>query len=402
MRLSTQRFVDRVVGSALCRALSTFARRDATVRDPEPKQVLVILLSEMGSLALARPMFDRIRERWPGAHVHALVFRQNREMLDLLGVVAPEDVLTIRSDGFLTLARDAVRAVGEARRRKIDTVLDLELFARVSSLLSFLSGARLRVGFHPHTQEGLYRGDFLNRPVLYNPYLPIAHQFVNLVEAIAGEGRPLVKREVPRTLPPLPSFAPLPGEVSALVDRLHRDFPVVVGRRLVLVSPSGGVLPIRAWPLEHYATVARALVEEGDVVGVVGLPRDKPVAEALAREVRSHLLVDLTGWTRTVRELVLLFHRAALLVANDGGPGHFAAMTPVPSLLLYGPETPALYGPLSPRAETLYLGLSCSPCLTAYNHRASPCDGDNQCLKRILPDRVLARARALRLPAPGL
>ena len=132
------------------------------------------------------------------------------------------------------------------------------------------------------------------------------------------------------------------------------------------------------------------------MVGVVGLPRDKPVARALAAKVGSDRLLDLTGWTRTVGELVLLFHLSALLVANDGGPGHFAALTPIPSLLLYGPETPALYGPLSERAENLWLGLSCSPCLTAYNHRSSPCDGDNQCLKRILPERVLARARALR------
>jgi hypothetical protein len=32
--------------------------------------------------------------------------------------------------------------------------------------------------------------------------------------------------------------------------------------------------------------------------------------------------------------------------------------------------------------------------LTAYNHRASYCDGDNQCLNVIHPDTVLASARA--------
>jgi len=43
-------------------------------------------------------------------------------------------------------------------------------------------------------------------------------------------------------------------------------------------------------------------------------------------------------------------------------------------------------------AVNFYLSLSCSPCLTAYNHRNSPCDGDNQCLKKIHPDQVLAKA----------
>ena len=58
-----------------------------------------------------------------------------------------------------------------------------------------------------------------------------------------------------------------------------------------------------------------------------------------------------------------------------------------------GPETALLYGTLAPRAHSFYRALPCSPCLTAFNHRNSPCDGDNQCLKRISADEVLAKAR---------
>jgi hypothetical protein len=39
-------------------------------------------------------------------------------------------------------------------------------------------------------------------------------------------------------------------------------------------------------------------------------------------------------------------------------------------------------------------GIACSPCLSAYNHRLTFCDGDNQCLKRIAPDPVLDQALA--------
>jgi ADP-heptose:LPS heptosyltransferase len=80
------------------------------------------------------------------------------------------------------------------------------------------------------------------------------------------------------------------------------------------------------------------------------------------------------------------------LVTNDGGPGHFASLTPIRTLMFFGPETSALYGPLTPRAVALESHVACSPCLTAYNHRATPCDGDNQCLKQISPDEVLSLA----------
>jgi ADP-heptose:LPS heptosyltransferase len=100
-----------------------------------------------------------------------------------------------------------------------------------------------------------------------------------------------------------------------------------------------------------------------------------------------------------MRDVAVLLHLGVLLITNDGGTGHTAALTPISSIVLFGPETPVLYGSLSPRAVNMHRPLSCSPCLTAYNHRRSPCDGDNVCLKSISPEEVLAVANDLLLRA---
>jgi ADP-heptose:LPS heptosyltransferase len=322
------------------------------------------------------------------------VFRKNREVLDLVGEVPAENVLTLRDDSLYHLLTDALSAVRALRRLPVDAVLDCELFSRVSAILSFLTGARRRAGFERHTQEGLYRGGFINRPVLYNPYQHIARQFVTLVEAIDGTGRPLAKRTmetVPIEIRPLP----LEGdELETLRRRVEGDFPHARGARLILLYPGGGLLPIRAWPLSSFQELAEAFTEKGFVVGIIGLAEDRPLAAAI-RGSSGERIIDFTGYTRTVRELMLLFHLSELLVTNDGGPGHFAAMTPIRSIVLYGPETPQLYGTLDPESFSFFSNLSCSPCLTAYNHRKSPCDGDNQCLKRIRPEDVLERALAM-------
>lgn len=84
-----------------------------------------------------------------------------------------------------------------------------------------------------------------------------------------------------------------------------------------------------------------------------------------------------------------------MLITNEGGPGQCAAITPIPTIILYGPETPALYGSLAQNVFCFHLPLPCSPCLTAYNHRRWPCDGDNQRLKQITPAQVLAKALAM-------
>ena len=60
-----------------------------------------------------------------------------------------------------------------------------------------------------------------------------------------------------------------------------------------------------------------------------------------------------------------LFHQSVLLITNDSGPAHFASLTPIKSITLFGPETPVLYGPLGPDAVHLFAKLACSPCLSA-------------------------------------
>jgi len=140
----------------------------------------------------------------------------------------------------------------------------------------------------------------------------------------------------------------------------------------------------------------------GYAVGVIGMKEDAGLAKAVLSWCSSKYAIDLTGYTRTVLELIILFHLGSLLITNDGGPGHFASLTPIPSIIFFGPETPTLYGPLDHKSVTFHAPLSCSPCLTAYNHRNSPCDGNNLCLKSIPPGDVLAKARRLLEKGPAL
>jgi ADP-heptose:LPS heptosyltransferase len=394
MDVGLQRKIDQTIGPLVCRVLSLFPGSRAP--SSPPGRILIILLSEMGSLVLGCSMFRRLREKYPQASIHALVFEKNREILDLLGVIPPGQVMTLGDRSLGQLARDSMTVIGAMRRLQFDVVIDCELFARVSSIFSWFSGAPIRVGFQRHTMEGLYRGDFINRPVLYNPYRHISDQFLALVDAIDSQSVPKNKFDAFVDVSKgAPAMRLREGEQEAMARRLQADFPAIAGKRLVLIYPSGGILPIRAWPLENFCRIAKDLVDRGVAVAVIGLPGDRELAQAVQRSCKSPLCIDLTGYTKTIRELLVIFHLAALLITNDGGPGQFAAMTPIRSILFFGPESPVLYGPNDPKAKVFFSGIACSPCLTAYNHRHSPCDGDNRCLKVITPDSVLECALAL-------
>jgi ADP-heptose:LPS heptosyltransferase len=253
MNIRLYRIVDRFIGAPICAVLSAinrFSRRPVGVAPP--RKILVILLSEMGTMVLAYPMLAQLKQRYPGASLHILLFSRNREAVDLLGVIPAENVLTLDDHSLSRFALGAFRVLRSLRALKVDVVIDCELFARVSSIFSYLSGAPVRVGFHPHTQEGLYRGSFLNRPVLYNPYRHISHQFLTLAAAIESSTVPAGKQVPPPITETLSGVAVPEAELLERITKLHADFPALQGKPLVLVYASGGILPIRAWPLAYF------------------------------------------------------------------------------------------------------------------------------------------------------
>ncbi len=394
MNINFQRKVDRYIGAFICRMFSLFYRKSKKDEDDgfQAKRFLVILLSERGSLVLAYPMFQQIKKRYPKAELYGLLFEKNKEILTLLDVTSAENILTIRDSSFGAFTFDFLRVLNRIRELKIDVVIDCELFARISSIFSFLSGARIRVGFHPHTQEGLYRGNFINRPVLFNPYHHISRQFLTLAAAVDSVEVPKAKQPLERTNLRAPLIDFNRYEIDAMQARLRADFSAVADKRLVLIYPGAGVLPIKAWPRNYYSQVAGELIKKGYAVGIVGLNEDRELAGAILSKINNRACIDLSGYIHTVSELMLVFQFAELLITNDGGPGQLAAMTPIPTIIFYGPETPDLYSPVDAKATIFYNPLPCSPCLTAYNHRNSPCDGDNLCLKQIPPGQVLEKA----------
>ena len=250
-----------------------------------------------------------------------------------------------------TLLHDLWHTTRNLKALQLDGVIDCELFSRISALLSYACGAHVRVGFPAHTQEGLYRGSFINAPVPYNTYQHISLQFVGLAKVMetalqwtsaqlhSNATRPLTRvmlPTIPRSLPQLPVEA---VELQAFQDRLHNDFASFMGnKKRVLLYVSGGALPIRAWPEESYIALAKTLIANGCAVGVIGLPEDTPQAQRVLHAVGHPLCIGLTGYTRHLRELLMLFHNAELLVTNDGGPGHFASLTPIDVIAFFGPS----------------------------------------------------------------
>jgi ADP-heptose:LPS heptosyltransferase len=354
----------------------------------------------MGSAILAGPAMRKVRDRLNG-ELFFLTFDVNRASVELTGMIENSNVFTIRSDSLAHLVRDAVAFLVWARKNKIDTVLDLELFSRFSALLTSCCGADRTVGFYRFHNEGLYRGSMLTHQVVYNPHMHIAKGFIALVDALLSPEAsiPYSKTFIPDS--ELDFSIPRPDHVarSHMLDRVRSRIPEYnpSQHRLVLInSNAGDFLPHRRWmPSRYSELITRILSCYGDVyVLITGSIDEYHSALDLAGRVANNRCVSFAGETR-IDELPSLYSLSYLMVTNDSGPAHIASAANLPTIVLFGPETPKLYGPLG-AARTLYAGLACSPCATAFNHRSTACT-DNVCMQAIDVDAVLSEVKSILL-----
>ncbi len=406
MKASTIRFVDRWLGIPACAVLTLWRWLFDRRRGTEPvRRILFLKLVEQGATVLAYPALRRAVERVGAENVFFMVLEENRPILDMLEIVRPENVIAIPQGGLLTTLGGLLAAVARVRRERIDAVLDFELFARSSAVLGYLTGASRRVGYHAYNGDGPWRGDLLTHRLVYSPQVHTLRAMLVQTEALWLDpaGLPALGVDVSTLDESITRFRPMTAEVDAVRSTLRELAGGREPRPLVLLNANASdLIPLRKWEGERYVALARRLLAEhpGLMIAFTGAPSEALPIEALVRQVGDPRCISMAGRT-TMRQLLVLFTLADVLVTNDSGPAHFAALTDVDIVTLFGPETPRLWGVLGPRSHVISLGLPCTPCVSAYNNRLSSCR-NNLCMQGITVERVFDAVRdILRERAPA-
>jgi len=158
----------------------------------------------------------------------------------------------------------------------------------------------------------------------------------------------------------------------------------------VVIHP-GASAAARRWPVSRFAAVAAALAGDGGRVVITGSSADVPAAERIAREAGLPADTVLAGRT-DLAELAALVAAADLVVSGDTGVGHLATAYRTRSVLLFGPVSPARWGPVRDhdRHRVLWAGASGDP-PSGDPHGGRPDDA----LLRLTAPRVLDAARDL-------
>ena len=147
---------------------------------------------------------------------------------------------------------------------------------------------------------------------------------------------------------------------------------------------------MREWPIENFIELANLILEDKDNnVAIIGTEGATCKTKHMLQQINNPRCLSLVGQT-TLDELLELFNISEALISNDCGLAHLGMLTSVKKFILFGPESPQIFGPLGDNVHIFYSDWPCSPCLSAFNNRRSAC-GDNKCLKAIKPNEIYQR-----------
>jgi ADP-heptose:LPS heptosyltransferase len=385
------RFLDRFIGSTICRLFSVL-NKIKIKKQPEPiKNILLMELFEMGAATMIYPSVVYIKSKIKNANIYVLTLKSMKQSWELLDMVPRENIYVLDDSNMFSFYASILSAMVELRRKNIDLVIDYELFMRIPAILSFLIKSKLRAGFDRYEFEGLYRGDYYDTKCMFNQNYHVAKNFLALTKAAVTQTKeyPVFKAAIDSSEIVCPKYKSDKKTNDEIKKKLKGAYSGYSGQKIILVNPDvGSNLSLRNYPKENYVHILKKLLHDypHHLIVLMGVKDNIPVCAYIKQKLNSERCIDFCAKTATLKELFELLTLSDILVTNDSGPSHFAAATGTKTVVLFGPETPFMYGPIG-KAVSVYSNYHCSPCLSAFNHKLSKCK-NNLCLKTINPDHV--------------
>ena len=356
----------------------------------QPRRVLIVNPFGIGDVLFSTPLVRAVRQAFPDAYLAYLcnrrteaILRRNRHV-DELCIYEKDELVALWKRSPILGVHALASLLGQIRRSRFDLAIDLSLGERYSFLLAVL-GVPRRIGFGFR-----HRGRFLTHRFAIEGYQDrhVVEYYAKFLEWI---GIRLLDPQLELTTTP---------EDRLTVERRLAQLGRETTRPVVGLIPAGGIswglqANFRRWSEEGFIQVGRALGEQYDAAIVIfGEPKDDQVCEQIARAIGPRA-IDMSGKT-SMGQFVGLIGRCDLVISNDGGPVHIAASQRVPTVSIFGPVDPEVYGP-HPKAEehrTVYNAeLPCRPCY--HQFKLPPCPYERACLRTIEPAQVLSVCRQL-------
>jgi ADP-heptose:LPS heptosyltransferase len=342
-----------------------------------PHRLLVVKVFGLGDSILVRSVIEHLIVRNPKMDVGVLVGPATREIMTL-GARFKIHQYNAKS---LTI-RTAFESLLEIRRCGYDAILNFEQLSTAGAVFLAATGIPLRVGFLPTIASPKSR--FLTHAQRFRQECSMWESFVCLGQ--------MIDSSLPDDLMPVPLKCSPESEVWAEQWLAHRS----AGPRPVVMHLGSQGLEFRRWPVSRFVELGERL-RGWSVSSIIltGTAPERPLIREFMENYSGHS-IDASDFG-SLEKTAALLKRCAVLVSNDTGIMHLGAAMGMPTVGLFGPNSPHHWSPIGSQATYVYETKEpCSPCLNLYAGRwPLKCTNPEQgrCMLDIGVDSVLNAAR---------
>jgi lipopolysaccharide heptosyltransferase I len=295
------------------------------------KNILIIKPSSLGDIILALPALGGLRKSFPDAKISWLVRPEFAPLLEdhpHLDEIIPFDraflgKLWFHPGAFVAL----LSLIQRLRRSRFDAVFDFQGLFRTASLARF-SGCKKRFGMANARELGHI---FYTNKVSQDKDCAHLVDYYLKITRIAGAH----SNHAEFVLPEVP-------DAAESIGRILTSHGIAGGNYAVIVP--GSAHQEKCWPIERFAALADKISSQfGLSIVATGIEQEASVVERL-KGLANVPITNLAGRT-SLSELIALLSGAKLVVSNDTGPGHIAAASGVPLVLIFGRSNPVRVAP---------------------------------------------------------
>ena len=355
------------------------------IGDFAPKRIAMLRFGGFGDMVAVTGLLRAARKTWPDAHIDFITDQASTTVME--NNPDADRIIVGQKPGGGWSIGTVLRSFTDMRRWSRQSY-DLAFFMHhdfANEFLPVFFRSRFKTGFD--IDERGFDFAYTHSTCVYSPSHPKVDEHITthftshyqrLLHAVTGRDHPLE----------MPVIQLSDAEISA-AQRFVNDRGI--DKRLVVIAP-GGTDPIKIWPIERYADVARKLVTEHDASVMVMLGPAEAAYEIHFQDLGDRFVFDAGG--NSFRENMAICGQASAMVCNDTGLMHVAAALGVPAAAIFGATPAAVFGYGNAGHDIITADLPCIPCNTWFC-RLLPEERRGElppCLDEVSADRVAGAA----------
>jgi heptosyltransferase I len=345
------------------------------------RSIVVVELTRLGDVLCTLPALSRMRGAHPQAQITCVVQEPYAQLVQALNLELQTIGLS-RTDTLIGL----LRGLREVRHVSADLACSMSP-AKRNAILALGSKARLKAGYLKYVNA---RIQYLhNSPVHVIGGKPAARVSYGK-EHISLRALKVCDALGIQDSPTMPSPAIRREKLDEAALKIAPFLMSVRGSFIVLHPFAGWYY--KQWPIENFVKLAFRIIDElHENVVVICEEQERSHWETAMTDKPDAGQLHLFS-SSSLLETAALVRNASVMVGNDSGPLHLAALLEVPLVGLFGPSTPDLTAPRTPRGVFLYHAAHCSPC-----PQSTCIQPSTPCMPAISIDEVLGVIRSLRV-----